>query len=334
MGQSPKTQSQLPVAAIFGPESFLLRVALDDLLAGILGPDPDHLTVSDLDGDSAELADVLDELRTLPLFGNRRVVILRTADGFITKHRKALEDYAAEPCPSGTLILVCKSLPSNTRLYKTITKMGRAVNCKPPRRHEVTPWIVQRCTDAHRCRIDTRAAARLRDLVGDSLGMLDNELAKLSLYAGDGQPITRQHIEELAATHREETVFGIIEAMLTGDAACAIKLWNHVWATDRAASARAIGGLAWALRRIVNAKAELDAGVPIAQVARQVWTDPARLRNQVDACSIGQLENLLAGLRDADMAAKTGRGSVRDAVERLIIQTACGGQADAHTRCA
>jgi DNA polymerase III delta subunit len=162
--------------------------------------------------------------------------------------------------------------------------------------------------------------------------VLDNELAKLSIYVGDGKRIGSKHVDELVGTYREETVFGIVEAMLVGDAARGITLWNQVWATDRAAPARAIGGLAWSLRRVINARAGLDAGVPPSVVARQLWTDEDRLMAQVEGLTVGELENLLRDLRDADAAAKTGRTSVRDAVERLIVQTACRRQDDARVR--
>jgi len=333
MGQSAPKQRPL-IAAVFGPEFYLVRQAVQDLIRELLGANPEPMALSDLDGDTAELSDVLDELRTLPFLGDHRVVLLRGADGFISTHRQALESYADDPCPSGTLILVCKSLPANTKLHKKIAKVGRTVACKAPRGGEINRWISARCRDGHGCTIDASTASRLRELVGDSLAMLDNELAKLSLYAGEGARITREQVGDLVAAQREETVFGIIEAMLSGDTARAVGLWADVWATDRAAPGRAIGGLAWAMRRVINAKAELDAGASVGQVAGKMWIDPERLSAQVDGYTIGDLERVLVELCDADLAAKTGRGSVRDAVERLIIQTPCGGRADARLTCA
>jgi DNA polymerase-3 subunit delta len=281
------------------------------------------MALSDIDGDGAELADVLDELRTLPFLGDRRAVVLRRADSFITKNREALEKYAANPCPTGTLILVCKSLPANTRLHKLIRSVGTVIKCEAPKGRAVTQWLVQRCREEYGCGLDTRAAARLRELAGDDLGVLDSELAKLRIYAGRGARITSAHVNELVGAYREENVFAIVEAMLTGDAARGIRLWNQVWATNRAAPFMAVGGLAWALRRIINAKASLDAGAPLDQVADQMRIDQQRVSAQTTPFTLGQLENLLCGLRDTDAAAKTGPSSVRDAVERFIIQTAC-----------
>ena len=56
-------------------------------------------------GQKSALADVLDELFTLPFFSRRRLVIVEEADTFVTKHRKDLEAYVQAPSTSGTLVL-------------------------------------------------------------------------------------------------------------------------------------------------------------------------------------------------------------------------------------
>ena len=318
----PQADKPPPIAAVVGTETFLVRQATRSLLEAVLGPDPDPLAITDLEAAQADPAEVFDELRTLPFLGARRVVILRQADPFVSQQRQALERYAENPAATGTLILQCKSLPANTRLHKRIAKIGQVIKCDAPRRRTIDAWIAQRCREEYGRRIEPPAIARLRDLVGDTLALLDNELAKLTTYASGDRSIRLTDVQELVGVHREETVFGIVDAMLTGDTAGAISLWQQVWATDRAAPARALGGLAWAVRQTVHAKASLLAGESIAEVARRVWTDPAHLEARLSGFSLADLERLLAKLRDADLAVKTGAGSVRDAVERLIIHTA------------
>ena len=49
------------------------------------------MAVSRFEGKATSLADVLDELRMLPFFSKRRIVIVEEADPFVTKYRKELE---------------------------------------------------------------------------------------------------------------------------------------------------------------------------------------------------------------------------------------------------
>ena len=80
-----------PVYAVATAERLLRDNVLKDILAK-LGDEMDTLGPTRVDGAAAELAEVLDELRTLSLLGGRRVVVVNDADGFISAHRSALED--------------------------------------------------------------------------------------------------------------------------------------------------------------------------------------------------------------------------------------------------
>ncbi len=62
-----------PVYAFVGSDSFLQMQRLSELLK-LLPADVQRL---DFDGERAELADVLDELRSFSMFGNGKLVVLR-----------------------------------------------------------------------------------------------------------------------------------------------------------------------------------------------------------------------------------------------------------------
>ena len=81
-----------PVYAVVGRDRFLRSEALDGILSG-LASEMDSVGPARHDGSSAELAEVLDEARTLSLLGTRRVVVVDDADGFISANRAALERY-------------------------------------------------------------------------------------------------------------------------------------------------------------------------------------------------------------------------------------------------
>ena len=68
-----------PVHVVYGPEAFLKQEAVRALIAAVLGEQTDTLGPSRFEGDRAELADVLDEVRTLSLLGEMRVVVVEEA---------------------------------------------------------------------------------------------------------------------------------------------------------------------------------------------------------------------------------------------------------------
>ena len=88
--------------------------------------------ISRFPGPQTDLADMLDELFTLPFFSKRRLVIVEDADTFVTKHRKDLEAYVEKPSASGILVLQVKQWTSTTRLAKLVDEGGAAHRLRRP----------------------------------------------------------------------------------------------------------------------------------------------------------------------------------------------------------
>ncbi|MBN1488600.1 MAG: DNA polymerase III subunit delta [Phycisphaerae bacterium] len=309
----------MPVYVVFGPEQFLKDRAIHGILDALLAPGDRGTCLGEYEGASASLADVLDDLRTLPFLGPRRVVWLRDADPFITEHRAALESYLAEPSPTGALILDCRSFPSNTRLYKSVKAIGECIPCEAPKKYTLPAWLVDRCRTEYAKNIDLEAARLIVEQIGDDLGQLDGELAKLSLYVGQRRAITMKDVTALVGQQREQKVFGLLGAMADGDRAEALRLWEEVWQTDRAAQARAIGGIAWGVRQMIAAHSALRDGVPVGALAKRYFTDPQRLQTRLRVFTPQRLYRQLDQLCEADVASKTGMSSVQTSIEEFIL---------------
>jgi DNA polymerase-3 subunit delta len=309
-----------PIYVVYGPDVFLRAEAVRDLLGRECGSSEASLGPTRFEGDRASLADVLDEVRTFSLLGDRRVVVVDDADGFVSKHRHALERYCRERPEVGCLILCCNQFDGRTRLFKAVQKIGELIRCEPPRGQALLGWIATRAQRVYGKTVDAASATRLRELVGDAPGTLDSELSKLSIYADPRGDITTADVEALVGHNRGETVFAVLDAIASGDVRGALHHWERVLATDRAAPGRAIGGLAWGVRRLLDAKRSQMEGTPLAQLARQHWVDPAVLRRRLDRVSVSQLENQLSDLLSADLASKTGLSDVGGAVEKFIIK--------------
>ncbi|MBU0718846.1 MAG: DNA polymerase III subunit delta [Planctomycetes bacterium] len=305
------------VYAIVGPDRFLRGESLKRVLAQ-LGEEVDACTR--LEGSDAVLAEVLDEVRTMSLLGTRRVVVVEEADPFITRHREVLERYVADPCPSGCLILSSSSLPRNTRLYKAVNAIKGVIHCDPPKGRAMIGWIASRAEATYRKRISPAAAQRLREHLGDNPGVLDAELAKLASFVGDRTEIGPADIDALTGHHREEKVFAVTDAMSAGEAESALRHWEQVLATDRAAPGRAIAGLAWGVRRLLAARREWEQGADLQGIARRMYADADTLRRRLERVSTAQLEEQQHDLLAADLAVKTGASTIDVAVERFIVK--------------
>jgi DNA polymerase-3 subunit delta len=313
------TQEILPVYAVAGPDRFLRHAEVNGIVARVIAH-CDAGGPARFDGANCGLADVLDELRTLSLLGGRRLAIVDDADPFISAHRAVLERYCEQPVAEATLILACQTLPSNTRLYKIINKSGRITKCEPMKGRALVEWAMNQAETRYERRLSRAAATALVEHLGDATGAIDAELSKLAAFVGTRVEITPADVDKATGRSREEKVFAVTDAMASGDVAGAIRHWEQVLATDRAAPARAIAGLAWGVRRLLEARRDLDRGTNITALAKRMFTDPDVLRRRLQRTTVEQLEQQQSDLLAADLAVKTGASSVDAAVESFLVK--------------
>lgn len=329
------------VVAVFGNDS-TLRAWATTALSG----DGDRTS---FDGDTVKWTDLRDDLSTASLFdafddGDKRTIVVRGADDFLSKHRPEIEKYLAKPVGASRLILELESLASNTRIYKAIDKQfllvgcGNAIDSKKgvtaaSRRKFIGGYVAPK----YQCKIDKDAIDALFDLLGDDVGMVETEVAKLALYREPGGTIDVALVDDVVSGWQGKTVWQITDAIAAGDAAEAIRQLDKL----------ILGGLkpiallpqiAWSLRRLAMATAV----VRYLERSGRNW----RLKDAVAAAGVnrpGDIENasrqlktmgrdrasqLLPWLLDADLRLKgTHSAEPRDRfmLEQLVLRLAKGG---------
>src|SRR5688572_1552933 len=222
-----------PVYALVGADSFLQLQKLAEIAREL----PADAQRSDYDGETAELADVLDELRSFAMFGGGKLLVVRDADTFVSRYREQLEDYLESPANSSTLVLRLSSLPATQRIHKRIAKIGAIESCAPPK--DLAKWVVERARAAHKLAVGTDAAHALVDMIGDDLGRLDMELAKLALQS-EGGKVNAGDVATSVVFQREREMWDLTNALAAGDAAEAMKRWRQLVQNDSSAEFRAV----------------------------------------------------------------------------------------------
>lgn len=253
------------IVVLFGDEPFLKRLALAEVRKLIVGDDRDvPVTTHDCEDAMPQWRDVADELATASLFGggSPRLVILERADGFVTANRQRLEEYVAKPRASGVLLLEVEDWPANTRLYKAVDQAGLAINCRPPDKQQgktksldeaaVVRWILGWGKSQHQVAIEKDAAQLLLDLSGPSFGVLDQDLAKLALFAKSGQKVTAEMVQQIVGGWKTKTSWDLVDAAAAGDAGEALVQLDRLLQSGEHPLAL-VGSISWSLRRYAAA---------------------------------------------------------------------------------
>lgn len=335
------------VCVVFGDKPFLKTLALRSIRETVLGDDPDAPFVA-FQGNEAVWRDVMDELATIALFGGggRRLVLLEDADSFVTKNRPALEDYAAKPKSSGILVLEVGAWPSNTRLYKYIEEHGLQIECRAPEKTvgrnktldtaKLKKWLTTWGKKQHEIKLDPDAADMLLDLVGPEFGLLDQDLAKLALFAGQGGTVTPEMVRDVVGGWKTKTAWELMDAAADGDAAEALRQLDHLLQSGEHPVAL-LGQFAWSLRRYAAAtriyeQAERDGRrIPLAEALVEAgfrkWPQEALPRAEKQLRQLGRQRalSLYTWLLETDLALKGSHSQedrARLALEKLFVRMA------------
>ncbi len=309
------------VVALVGDERGLKTSVIEALLRDVLSGEDDSPTR--LNGQDAELKSVRDELRTISMWSDRRVVIVDDAADFVTANRSGLEQYCENPARKSLLVLDVKSMPKNTRLYKIISKSGLIVECSELKGAALMRWVQETAEQRYEKRIDLQAMQLLIQLVGNQVGLLDQELSKLTSYVGEHPRIEVEAVQRLAGGWKAETTWAMTDAIRDG------RLSEALMCLDKLLNAgespyRILGGMTVVFRKFAEATELSRQGVPLKAALKKAGVFP----RDVDAGDrylrrIGRAvaERIGDFLLEVDTSMKGGsRLPERILLERLLVR--------------
>lgn len=309
-----------PVTVLSGGQRHLKQSVLNILKKVVIGDDDTSLTT--FVGREADLKSVTDELRTLSMWGDRRLVIVEDADDFVTRHRVSLEKYVEKPAKKSVLVLDVKSWPKTTRLAKQLATQGLDVECTELKGPQLLKWLQDTARDSHQQSLSRDAAILLVELVGDELGMLDQELLKLASYVGAGATIEVGDVQKLVGGWRTETTWVMTDAVRDNDLGLAIQALNQLL-TAGEAPLKLLGGISFVFKKVAVAT-DLSRSAPIDQALRQAGIFPmavAATQNYMRRIGRARAERILNDLLSADAGLKGGSPlPERMQLEQLLIR--------------
>lgn len=248
---------------------------------------------------------VSDELHTVSMWGERRLVQIEEAEEFVSRYRGTLEKYVAAPARKSVLVLELVSWPKSTRLSKQVAQSGLEIECTELKGSALLQWLVKRARETYSAALSRPAATLLVELVGTDIGLLEQELAKLSAYVGSGQEITEENVRSLVGGWRTETTWAMTDAIRDGRLADALAALGQLIEAGEP-SLKLLGGISFVFRKYALAT-ERVRHMPLEAALKEAGVFP---QDQKPAAAylrrIGRdkAEQLLAALAATDAGLK------------------------------
>lgn len=314
------------IYVIAGKDESLVGVQCQGLVDKLLEPSQRTTGLLDTEAGSLSASDVLDELRTAPFLTDKRVVLVRNADDFVSRNRPLLEKYFDKPCPTGRLILVTRTWDARTKLARKLPNVGKLVKVTQPSRRELPQRLIAYAKDAYDKKLGLPTATLLIELTGDELTRLYSEIDKLALFADAEKIITQRHVELLIGHNRLFNAFAVIDAVLAGDPGVAVDCLRGMFAQDRSTEYKVVGAFAFHFRKMFNAKVLLEKGARRGELIKrlQIWGNQDGFFAQVRQMSLKQIGRNIRQLAETDYEIKTGRAKATVAMEQLVLRMAAG----------
>jgi DNA polymerase III subunit delta len=329
--KAPEKHEPGPVAVLYGDERHLKVEAFHALARTVLGGDADgggELGLTRFSGKDIEFKSVTDELLTVSMWGEKRLVAVEEADEFVSQHRASLEKYLDKPARRSVLLLTVKSWPKTTRLAKLVAKIGLDLECSELKGAALLSWLAEQARSRHGKRLPRDAAALMVELAGTSLALLDQELSKLAAYAGQRAEITTDDVRTLVGGWKAETTWAMLDALQDGQVPAALRHLDQLLTAGEAPQ-MILGGLIYRFRQLAEATERARQGAPLKTALKDAGVWGNKLESAAGYLRrIGRprAERLYARIVAADADLKGGsRLSERVQLERLLVELGAKG---------
>jgi DNA polymerase-3 subunit delta len=248
-----------PIVLLFGPDAGLVHERAEKLINASVDDPRDPFALVRIEGDAlaSEPSRLVEEAHTVPLFGGRRAVWIKSGS---RNFAAAVEAVVASPPVDCRIVIEAGDLKRNAPLRAICEKARSAavLPCYADNERDLARLIDDEMRDA-KLTITPDARAALVSLIGGDRQASRSEIRKLALYAHGKDRVV---LEDVIAVVADASALGL-DAVV--DAAFAGRASDTEAQFSKALSAGTSSGsiMSWALRYVTQlhkARVALDAG--------------------------------------------------------------------------
>ena len=271
--KAPQSSPPGAIVVLSGDERSLKLDALAALIPLVCGGGSDDSAATKFKGEETDWKSVRDELLTVSMFGDRRLVLLEDADDFVSENRSALEKYLEKPAKKSLLLLDVGSFPKTTKLFKAVDKLGLLIECTELKGADLTRWIQATVKERFGKQITRDAALLLPELAGAHLGLLEQELEKVAAYAAERPKIDSEDVRKVVGGWKAETTWVMLNALRDGQLNFAMSNLDKLLTSGEPAL-KLLGGIAYTFRKLALATELSSQGLPLTAALQQAGVFP------------------------------------------------------------
>jgi len=341
-----KKREIAPAYLFAGPDFYQRSICREALLQAALGDADRENAVTAYDLAETELAQLIDDARSLSLFASERVILARAAELALPKGKSSeefaddgpgggqaelLAGYLRDPSPGVVLLFDCSRYDFDgedkariERLRKFYAAVTETVEL---RRYTSDDAQSEARKLAGRAGLQFEPAAMelLIESLAADMARIAVEIEKLALYAGQGRPVTVDDIGILVPDARATTIFALVNALGRRDRVRSLGVLDTL-TRDGEYLPLALAFLAGQFRTALAAK---EAGLKSPQQIQAhfsragvpMWSSRAeQVYQTVSKFSKEQLQRAMTLVFEADKGLRNARPDDRVVMEQFVMK--------------
>jgi DNA polymerase-3 subunit delta len=289
-----------------------------------IGVDFRDLNTEVLEG-KVDFGDLRRACSTMPFLGEGRIVIAYDVLSNV-KGADAKEIVAYLPTLPPTTHLIFVEHKNLSKRHLVLKEAGRS---KAPVMHFDLPdaralpgWIMARI-QRYGGQMEPNAAALLAQNIGGNLRLLDQEIQKLLLYAGDSKRVTLDDVRVMVPyVESADVIFQMVDALGQRDPRKAAGYLHQLLAVGEH-PLRIFGMVVRQFRLLIQVRWLIDQHYPQQQIVSQLKLHPfvvRKVHGQAARFTPVQLREAYRQLKEMDLAIKKGQVPQEMALDLLIAQ--------------
>ncbi len=213
----------------YGEETYLLETYRARVLKSLMQPEDEMMNFDELLRPSGAL-EIINSAETLPFAAERRLVIVRDSHAFELEgagNFGPLYDFFASVPDTTVLIFIESHVDKRSRLYKALQKYGQIVEFTPLSEADLIKWTIIEAR-RRKLRIDGNTAQYFIRTAGTDMHRLHREMEKLFSYKEGTGIILREDVDSIVTPSLEDTVFHMMDALGSRQAAEAFRIYRNL----------------------------------------------------------------------------------------------------------
>ena len=303
-----------PVTVLKSTQPLLVEEFIEKLKKELSADSP-KLLFESRNLDDVPLQEILEDARTLPMFHEKKLVVVKGYDGLKKDDLELLNQYAGAPASSSVLVLLSgEPRRGKAKPAKSIRLVDLDSGSNPGRE-------IKRLAEKLGMSLAPGTVGFIKTMLGEDMNLVRNELEKISLYVDREKSIGEKELRGLMEKRSTENVFSLSTALSNRDLKGSLRILREL-EKNREDPLSILYMIAWRFRQIFKVSQHLREGKSDETIAKAIKTSRGAvfyLKKSVRNFKENDLGRILGLIEETDYGIKNSSGNNYVLLEKLLL---------------